>query len=127
MEGDGPTGNGEPEEAAGVENVRPPHPLCRITLGSDGDRPTILVAGEFDMAATADFAALAGSVRDASTFSTLVVDLSRCEFIDSSAIAALMRARHDGPVALAGMNGRVARTLELSGMAQAEGILLEAG
>ncbi|MGE5281182.1 MAG: STAS domain-containing protein [Chloroflexota bacterium] len=80
----------------------------------------IAVEGELDMNTAAQLerelqAPLAGP--DAG----LVIDLSECEFIDSTGIALIVKAwqQLDGGFALCGIGDQVARVLEITGLEQA--------
>ena len=52
--------------------------------------------------------------------STLIIDLSRCEFIDSTGIALIVRAwqqlDRDGNFALCGVGDQVERVLDITGL-----------
>ncbi len=55
--------------------------------------------------------------------STLIIDLSRCEFIDSTGIALIVRAwqqlDRDGNFALCGIGDQVERVLDITGLESA--------
>lgn len=78
----------------------------------------ILVEGELDMNTAPELereleAALAAG-------SPLLIDLSRCEFIDSSGIALIVKARQqlegEGRFALCGVGNQVKRVLGITGL-----------
>lgn len=77
----------------------------------------IVVEGELDMNTATQFeqelqGALSGPA------SPLLIDLSRCEFIDSTGIALLVRAwqQLDGKFALCGVGNQVERVLDVTGL-----------
>lgn len=79
----------------------------------------ILVEGELDMNTAAELereleTPLAGSG------SNLLIDLSRCEFIDSTGIALIVRAwqglNGDGGFSLCGVGNQVKRVLDITGL-----------
>jgi len=77
----------------------------------------IVVEGELDMNTAAQLEqelqkALSGPG------SPLLIDLSRCEFIDSTGIALLVRAwqQLDGKFALCGVGNQVERVLDVTGL-----------
>jgi anti-anti-sigma factor len=84
-----------------------------------GETVFVRLAGEFDMAAEAQFdETVARLCADAST---VVVDLSGLTFVDSSGLRSLLRvwqrARDDGfDLAVVPGNGQVRRTMELAGV-----------
>jgi stage II sporulation protein AA (anti-sigma F factor antagonist) len=79
----------------------------------------IVVEGELDMntAAQLEQELLA---RLSAPASPLLIDLSRCEFIDSTGIALLVRAwrQLDGRFALCGVGDQVERVLDITGLEQ---------
>ena len=92
-----------------------------------GEVRVLSVSGELDLGTAPQ---LEGPLEEAlATGSGLLIDLSACEFIDSTGIALLVRAwqRLDGEpgdgvgdnggFALCGLNDQVRRLLELSGLA----------
>ena len=93
----------------------------------DGDVTAAAVGGELDLANVPELERLLAPVMDESAES-LLVDLSECEFIDSSGLAALVAARER----LAASNGRrfaiccphtqVRRLLEVTGLHGAMGV-----
>jgi anti-sigma B factor antagonist len=70
----------------------PPFPLSRVeVLRPEPEVALIVLEGEHDLASAPD---LAQTLRDAlGNCSHLIVDLSTCEFIDSSTILALVKAK----------------------------------
>lgn len=77
----------------------------------------IVVEGELDMnTATQLEQALETPLADSD--STLLIDLTRCEFIDSTGIALIVRAwqQLDGGFALCGVGDQVERVLDITGL-----------
>jgi anti-sigma B factor antagonist len=79
----------------------------------------IAVEGELDMNTAADLEReLEGPVSAAE--SPLLIDLSRCEFIDSTGIALIVRSwqalNGDGRFALCGVGDQVKRVLDITGL-----------
>lgn len=77
----------------------------------------IVVEGELDMNTAAQLEqALQEPLSDPA--SPLLIDLSRCEFIDSTGIAMLVRAwqQLDGRFALCGVGDQVERVLDITGL-----------
>jgi anti-sigma B factor antagonist len=87
-----------------------------------GDAPGLAVRGELDMGtAPALDDALAEAIRESD--GALVVDLSGVEFLDSSGLQVLMRARallgrEDRALAVVCPFGRVRRVFELAGVSE---------
>jgi anti-anti-sigma factor len=82
----------------------------------------VAVEGELDMNTAADLEReLEGALNPART--PLLIDLSRCEFIDSTGIALLVRSWQaldgDGSFALCGVGAQVRRVLDVTGLEQA--------
>lgn len=78
----------------------------------------ILVEGELDMnTATQLERELEAPLKDSSS---LLIDLSRCEFIDSTGIALIVKAWQqlggDGRFALCGVSNQVERVLDVTGL-----------
>ena len=81
----------------------------------------IAVEGELDMNTATDLEReLEGPVASAKT--PLLIDLSRCEFIDSTGIALIVRSWQaldgDGQFALCGVGNQVKRVLDITGLEQ---------
>jgi anti-sigma B factor antagonist len=81
----------------------------------------VAVEGELDMNTAADLEReLEGPLNSAQT--PLLIDLSRCEFIDSTGIALLVRSwqafEKDGNFALCGVGDQVKRVLDITGLEQ---------
>jgi len=79
----------------------------------------ITVEGELDMNTATDLEReLEGPLRTAQ--SPLLIDLSRCEFIDSTGIALIVRSWQaldgDGQFALCGIGRQVKRVLDITGL-----------
>ncbi|HWA55381.1 MAG TPA: STAS domain-containing protein [Solirubrobacterales bacterium] len=79
----------------------------------------VAVEGELDMNTAADLEReLEGALDSART--PLLIDLSRCEFIDSTGIALLVRSwqahERDGSFALCGVGDQVKRVLDITGL-----------
>jgi anti-anti-sigma factor len=100
------------------------------TEQQDGAR-VVRVAGEVDISTHESLGEhLARAVRAAGAGQPVVVDLSSCDFIDSSGIRALLlgfRTAEENsdarpPFAIAGPTPQVARVLELTGVDDAIGI-----
>jgi stage II sporulation protein AA (anti-sigma F factor antagonist) len=79
----------------------------------------IAVEGELDMNTATDLERELEGPLDAAQ-SPLLIDLSRCEFIDSTGIALIVRAwqAHDGDgrFALCGIGNQVKRVLDITGL-----------
>lgn len=81
----------------------------------------VAVEGELDMNTAADLEReLEGSIAPAQ--GPLLIDLSRCEFIDSTGIALLVRSwqacEGNGGFALCGVGDQVRRVLDITGLEQ---------
>lgn len=83
----------------------------------------IAVSGELDLSTSPRLQEPLDSALSTGT-ETLLIDLSECEFIDSTGIALIVRAwqqlagdNGDGRFALCGITDQVARLLEVSGLA----------
>lgn len=74
---------------------------------------TLVIAGEFDMSNAASV--WAEIARHSEPGDTVRVDLTEVTFMDSAALAALLRATRDRTVELTGCSDQVARLLEISG------------
>ncbi|MDX6602294.1 MAG: anti-sigma factor antagonist [Solirubrobacterales bacterium] len=79
----------------------------------------ITVQGELDMSTATDLEReLEGPLNAAQ--SPLLIDLSRCEFIDSTGIALIVRSwqalDRDGNFALCGVSDQVKRVLDITGL-----------
>lgn len=85
-----------------------------------GDAPGVAVRGEVDVGVVQELeAAIDGAIRD--SVGAFIVDLSDLEFIDSSGLHVLLRARallsrEDRQLAVVCPYGPVRRALELSGV-----------
>jgi anti-sigma B factor antagonist len=91
----------------------------KIQSEEAGGAFVIVVEGELDMNTAPQLEeAMEGPL--ASTDSTLLIDLSRCEFIDSTGIALIVRAwqqlDRDGNFALCGVGDQVERVLDITGL-----------
>ncbi|HYN96530.1 MAG TPA: STAS domain-containing protein [Pilimelia sp.] len=90
-------------------------PVFSATADVDGDRATVRVTGEVDMA-TAD-AMYQAATRDGAAH--LMLDLRGVSFFDSAAIHALVRLAERYPRALAVLpSPQVARVLQISGLSE---------
>lgn len=100
----------------------PPRRAFKVSSRLEAGRTVVAVTGELDMATAPDLdRALAGATDGGAT--GIVVDLSACTFIDSTAITTLLR-RHRGladgkgdgahGLTVAGAGGQVRPTLELA-------------
>jgi anti-sigma B factor antagonist len=98
----------------------PPRPFEVDELGLD-DVPGVAVYGEVDIAAVQALeAALDEAIR--ASVGAFVIDLTEVEFIDSSGLSVLLRARallgrEDRPLVVICPRGAVRRLLELAGAA----------
>jgi anti-sigma B factor antagonist len=105
-------------DASGPKPNLAPGELELATRRDDGCL-TIGVAGEVDLATVPSLeqALAEGAAEEPNA---IVVDLTRCVFIDSSGLALLVRSARAGDsrriVALASANGQVERALEISGI-----------
>jgi anti-sigma B factor antagonist len=91
----------------------------RFSVSRANGVAVVAVAGEFDLGSVPDFR----RARDQALkeHSPLVVDLTRCQFIDSTGIGALITcfkraAQEDVDYALVGSGPQVGRVLELVGI-----------
>jgi anti-anti-sigma factor len=100
----------------------PPAPFETSSAEVDGVR-VVAVRGELDLSTAPDLegpldAALAGGE------SSVLIDLTECEFIDSTGIALIVRAwqqldgdkEHEGRLVISNNNDQVQRVLEISGL-----------
>lgn len=91
----------------------------KVQSETDAGVFVILVEGELDMN-TAPRLEEAMETALASPDSALVIDLSRCEFIDSTGIALIVRAWQqldgNGNFALCGVGDQVERVLDITGL-----------
>lgn len=100
----------------------PPAPFETSSAEVDGVR-VVAVRGELDLSTAPDLegpleAALSGGE------SSVLIDLTECEFIDSTGIALIVRAwqqldadkEHGGRLVIANNNDQVQRVLEISGL-----------
>jgi anti-sigma B factor antagonist len=90
----------------------------KITIEDREGIPVIRVSGEIDLATHEE---LAGRLRAAAAKGKpVVVDLSACEFIDSSGIRALLLGEREAKsIAVAGASEQVRRVFEMTGVTQA--------
>jgi anti-anti-sigma factor len=91
----------------------------KVHSKQDDDTVVILVEGELDMHTAAQLEReLEAPLADSG--SALLIDLSRCEFIDSTGIALIVRAWQrldgDGRFALCGVGDQVKRVLDITGL-----------
>jgi anti-anti-sigma factor len=91
----------------------------KVHSEQDGDTVVVLVEGELDMN-TAPRLERELEAPLADPGSALLIDLSRCEFIDSTGIALIVRAWQrvdsDGRFALCGVGDQVKRVLDITGL-----------
>jgi anti-anti-sigma factor len=90
----------------------------KVSSEQDAGTFVILVEGELDMNTAAE---LERELEEplATPDSSLLIDLSRCEFIDSTGIALIVRAwqlRRDSGFALCGVGDQVKRVLGITGL-----------
>lgn len=90
-------------------------------LWVDGDRTTVHVVGDVDIAAGPFLVALAERALERPRISTLVLDFTDVDFIDSSGVGSLITIRHrcsDSGVdfSLRALGPRVSRVLTITGM-----------
>ena len=90
-----------------------------VTARRDGNHAVIDVVGEFDLAATSEFAACAQLLLQ--SVQRVVVDLSKVSFLDSSGLNALLRLRQaaneaGGSVTLRDPTDRVRKLLSRAGL-----------
>ena len=99
---------------------RPPRPFEVAELGL-GQAPGVAVRGEVDIAAAQALeAALDAAIRG--TAGAFLIDLAEVEFLDSSGLSTVLRARallgrEDRPLAVICPPGPVRRLIELAGAA----------
>jgi anti-anti-sigma factor len=89
----------------------------KVRAEEDAGVSVIAVEGELDMNTAVQLEqALEAPLADSR--STLLIDLSRCEFIDSTGIALIVRAwqQIDGGFALCGVGAQVERVLGITGL-----------
>jgi anti-sigma B factor antagonist len=91
----------------------------RVSSEQEGGRVVILVEGELDM----NTAPLLERELEAATQApdaAVLLDLSRCEFIDSTGIALIVKAwqrvEGEGRFALCGVGDQVKRVLDITGL-----------
>jgi anti-anti-sigma factor len=100
------------------------HPF-KVMFSEGLGRSELRIEGEFDLAVAKDVDDRLAQVEEG----TILVDLTACEFIDSSGIAVLLNTdarlrRQGGRLALFGATKQVKRVLEVSGLAQS-GLVFE--
>jgi anti-anti-sigma factor len=93
-----------------------------------GKSVLLAIAGELDVATTAQFRASVEGLDDPAAPSHITVDLSRLDFIDAAGIAALLALRNavddvGGSIRVRSPKPHVRRVLELAGVVD----LLDAG
>jgi anti-anti-sigma factor len=80
----------------------------------DGDVPLIVMRGEFDMSTTVDLRiALKAASAD---HETIIVDLTDCTFLDSTAVSSLAMAAGRKRLRIRGATGITRRILESTGV-----------
>jgi anti-sigma B factor antagonist len=90
-----------------------------ITIDRDGDRAVMVISGELDLRTRDELSAAATRIlQDAST---VIADLGRVTFVDSSGLSALVAARREAArlereFRIRAAHGSVARVLEISGL-----------
>jgi stage II sporulation protein AA (anti-sigma F factor antagonist) len=99
--------------------ARMTHPALSIVVQPDGSTVTLLLEGELDMASVETLRGCAQAIDRG--FRTIVVDLERLTFIDSTGLNTLVamhrRAEMDlGRVVVRSPRGLVLRVLEMSGI-----------
>jgi anti-sigma B factor antagonist len=91
----------------------------KVRSEQEGGTFVILVEGELDMNTATQLERELEAPLKASG-SSLLIDLSRCEFIDSTGIALIVRAWQqlgaDGRFALCGVGNQVERVLSITGL-----------
>ena len=90
----------------------------KISIENRDGIPVLQVCGEIDLATHEE---LTGQIRAAAADGKpVVVDLSRCAFIDSSGIRALLLGEREAEsIAVAGASEQVKRVFEMTGVTQA--------
>lgn len=89
-----------------------------VSSEDEGGATVISVAGELDLSTAPRFEE---HLRGAGAGARVVVDLSACEFIDSTGIALIVRAAQEGDgdgsrIALCGLKQQVLRVLQVAGV-----------
>ncbi len=106
------------EASSSIATALTPAPF-KVSSEQEAGAVVILVQGELDMNTAAKLEREL-EVPLSAPDSALLIDLSRCEFIDSTGIALLVRAWQrldgDGRFALCGINNQVERVLEITGL-----------
>jgi anti-anti-sigma factor len=91
----------------------------KVHSRQEGDVFVILVEGELDMNTAPEFKRVLEAPL-AAPDASLLVDLSRCEFIDSTGIALIVRAWRrldgEGSFSLCGLGDQVKRVLDVTGL-----------
>jgi anti-anti-sigma factor len=100
------------------------------TIDQTTDRAVVRVGGEIDLANAPDFAELLEPLR--SSGSPVTIDLTEVTFIDSCGIHALLdfaahSANGQGPLTIANPSRTALRVMEIVGMTDVAGILVEVG
>jgi anti-sigma B factor antagonist len=111
-----PSGGAPPPRPAGTAAVMD----LNLSVQRHGDRATIQVGGEVDLATCPQLQAVLGELVDGG-FHHLIIDLEQVSFLDCSGIRVLVYARrrvqeHSGSVRLARPTPFVWRVLALTGM-----------
>lgn len=104
------------DSSSSIATALNPTPF-EVRSEEDAGVAVIVVEGELDLnTATQLEQLLEGLLADGRA--TLLVDLDRCEFIDSTGIALIVRAwqRLDGSFALCGVSDQVKRVLDITGL-----------
>ncbi|GGP99143.1 STAS domain-containing protein [Streptosporangium pseudovulgare] len=100
-----------------------PEPSFTATSGLHGSTIVVQASGELDHYHTPILRAELSKVWRAAPSKTVILDLSALTFCDSSGIGELLQARHNGQVRgfrliLTGIQGNLARRLNLAGLTQ---------
>jgi anti-sigma B factor antagonist len=100
-----------------------PESAFTATSGLHGTTLVVWASGELDYCHTSVLRAELGRAWEALRSPTLILDLSALTFCDSSGIGELLQARHHGleegvRLILTGVQGNLARRLNLAGLTQ---------
>ena len=92
-----------------------------IEIDHDGDQAVIVISGVLDLRTRDQLSAAA--TRTLQDAATVIADLGRVTFVDSSGLSALIAARHEAArlereFLVRSAHGPVARMLEISGLGQ---------
>jgi anti-sigma B factor antagonist len=90
-------------------------------MDADGDQTVIRLAGDFDIEAAPDLILLATRAVTRPEMRSLIIDMSGVGFMDSTGIAALVRAHHlcdshGAEIHLRGVSVRVYKVLDITGL-----------